>query len=156
MKSPRPCEYHRTAVIDAPVEKVFGFHADPHNISKISPGWQSVRVVTAGPARVGDEFEIEVRFFGMVPMRWRGVWREVDSPRSLVDEALQSPFAFFRQEHRFERLDARRTRLTDHLTYRFPGGWLGKIFGETVGRAQFALMFADRQARTQRWLRDCS
>ena len=44
--------------------------------------------------------------------------------------------------------------MTDHVSYQFPGGWLGKIFGETAGRWQFMVMFADRQARTRRWLRD--
>ena len=52
----------------------------------------------------------------------------------------------------FERVDARTTRMVDHVTYAFAGGWLGKLFGETAGRWQFALMFADRKARTRRWL----
>ena len=44
--------------------------------------------------------------------------------------------------------------MTDHVHYAFFGGWLGKIFGETVGRLQFRLMFADRHARTRRRLRE--
>lgn len=123
-------------------------------MSKISPTWQSVQVTEAAAAEVGGEFEITVRFFGLLPLRWRGVWREVAAPGLLVDEALQSPFSYWRHRHQFERLDARKTRMTDHVSYGFPGGWLGKIFGETVGRWQFTLMFADRQARTSRWLRE--
>lgn len=152
MKVPTPCEYRRTVEIEAPVEQVFAFHADPRNVSKISPGWQAVQVKKSDLARVDDEFEIEVRFFGVLPLRWRGIWREVISPDLLVDEALQSPFAYWRHRHKFERLDARRTRMTDHVSYLLPGGWPGKIFGETLGRWQFAAMFADRQARTRRWL----
>ncbi len=134
------------------MEQVFAFHADPRNISKISPGWQTVQVHEGEPARVGEKFEIAVRLFGMVHLRWRGIWREVVSPELLVDETLHSPFAYWRHRHRFERLDAGRTRMTDHVSYRFHGGWLGRIFGETLGRLQFALMFADRQRRTCRWL----
>ena len=150
----KPCEYRRTVEIEAPIEQVFAFHADPRNIPAISPSWQSVQVIVGGSAHVGDEFEIEVRFLRVVSLRWRGVWREVAAPGLLVDEALRSPFAFWRHRHHFERINARRTRMTDHVSYRFAGGAFGKIFGETLGRLQFILMFADRQARTRRHLRE--
>ena len=152
MTGPKPGEYRRSVEIEAPIEQVFAFHADPRNVSKISPAWQVVQVKHGAPAGVGDAFEIDVRLFGVLPLGWRGVWREVDAPKVLVDEALQSPFAFWRHRHEFHRLDARRTRMTDHVSYLFPGGWPGKIFGATAGRLQFAAMFADRQARTRRWL----
>lgn len=151
---PKPCEYCRTVEIEASVEQVFAFHADPSNISKISPGWQTVHVRKGAPARVGEEFEIEVRLLGVWPLRWRGIWRQVVSPELLVDEALDSPFAYWRHRHRFERLAAGRTRMTDHVSYRIRSGWPGKVFGETLGRVQFALMFTDRQRRTRRWLRE--
>lgn len=154
MKSPKPCEYRRTVEIDAPIEQVFAFHADPRNVSKISPSWQVVEVRQAAPAQVGGEFEIVVKFFGVLPLRWRGIWREVAAPGLLVDEALQSPFTYWRHRHEFEQIDARKTRMIDHVSYGFPGGWLGKILGETAGRLQFVVMFADRQARTRRWLEE--
>ncbi len=154
MRPPQPCEFRRTVEIEAPIEQVYAFHADPRNVSKISPAWQSVEVRKAAPARVGEEFEIVVKFFGILPLRWRGVWREAVAPDRLVDEALQSPFSYWKHRHEFQRLDASRTRMTDHVSYGFPGGWLGKIVGETAGRWQFMAMFADRQARTRRWLRE--
>ena len=153
--SSTPCEFHRSVEITAPIEAVFAFHGNPHNVGKISPAWQSVRVIKGNPAaRPEEEFEIEVRLLRIFPMRWRGVWREVNVPTRLVDEAIQSPFAFWRHRHLFERLDANRTRMTDHVSYLFPGGWWGKWFGETLGRLQFHLMFADRQKRTARFLHD--
>ena len=147
-----PCEFQRTVVIAAPVEDVFAFHANPDNIPKISPSWQSIRIAQGGQAEVSGEFEIEVRLLGTFTLRWLGIWREVARPVVLVDEARRSPFAFWRHRHVFERIDACSTRMTDHVTYAFAGGWLGKIFGETFGRMQFVLMFADRQARTRRVL----
>lgn len=152
---PTPCRFRRSVELEASVERVFAFHADPHNIPEISPGWQSVEI-RAGKreARAGDEFEIVVRFFGFLPLRWRGVWREVHQPARLVDEALHSPFAYWRHQHEFEPLEPGRTRMTDHVSYRFPGGWMGKFVGETLGRVQFHVMFADRHARTRRWMRE--
>ena len=153
MKVPLPCDFRRSVELAAPIEQVFAFHENPYNIPRISPSWQVVRVRQGDEvARVGEEFKIEVCLLGLVPLRWRGVWREAEAPSILVDEALRSPFSFWRHRHVFERLDVDRTRMTDHVSYLFPGGWLGKWFGETLGRIQLHLMFADRQKRTARWL----
>ena len=155
MNQPRPCEFRRSVELAAPVEQMFAFHGDPRNAAKISPGWQTVRLLQgAETPRVNEEFEIEVRLLGLVPMRWLGVWREVEPSTRLVDEALASPFTYWRHRHLFEPLDKGRTRMTDHVSYQFPGGWFGKLFGETAGRLQFHLMFADRHRRTVRWMRD--
>ncbi len=141
--------------LDASIETVFAFHGNPYNISKISPRWQTVKVEKGDAApQPGSDFRIAIRFFGLLPMRWHGVWKEIQEPTLLVDEALQSPFAFWRHHHEFLALGSRRTRMTDHVEYLFPGGWLGKWFGETLGRVQFHLMFVDRHARTRRWMRD--
>ena len=141
--------------LDAPIDRVFAFHGNPRNIPAISPGWQQVEIKQGDvQARVSGEFEIVVRFFGVLSLSWRGVWREVDAPGMLVDEAIRSPFAYWRHRHEFTALDPGRTRMTDHITYAFSGGWLGKWFGETFGRVQFGWMFADRHARTQRWMRE--
>lgn len=152
---PSPCRFRRTVVLDAPIEKVFAFHGDPHNITKISPRWQKVTVEHGDSVpRQGADFQIVIRFFGLLPMRWQGVWREVRTPELLVDEALKSPFAFFRHHHGFRVVDDTHTLMTDDVEYLFPGGWLGKWFGETFGRLQFHLMFADRHARTRGWMHE--
>jgi ligand-binding SRPBCC domain-containing protein len=152
------CRYQRSVVLDAPPELVFRFHEDPRNIHRISPPFLTAQVQRASPAaRVGEEFALALGLFGFPLVQWIGVWCEVEPGRLLVDEARQSPFAFFHHEHRFDPLDPAadsdrpRTRMTDCVTYRLPGGWLGKILGETVVRAQWALAFADRHRRTRRW-----
>lgn len=149
MKPPTPCEFRRSVVIPARIEDVCRFHGNPHNISQVSPKWQSVRVLEgASSPEPGGEFRIEVRTFGVLPLRWHGIWRVVDEPEALVDEALLSPFATWRHRHLFAAVGADHTRMTDQVTYQFPGGWLGKLFGETLGRLQFHFMFADRHKRT--------
>ncbi len=152
---PAPCYYRRSVELEASVETVFAFHGNPHNVGKISPRWQKVEVERGDEnPRPGADFLIAIRFLGLLPMRWHGVWKEVDEPGRLVDEALKSPFAFWRHHHEFRALAPGRTLMTDHVEYLFPGGWLGKWFGETLGRVQFHFMFADRHARTRRWMHD--
>ena len=150
-----PCGFRRSVELDASIERVFAFHGDPHNIKDISPGWQQVQVKEGRALpRAGDEFEIVVKIFGLLPLKWRGVWRAAEPSSLLVDEAIVSPFAYWRHEHKFEALSADRTLMTDHVRYLFPGGWLGKCVGETFGRLQFYVMFKDRHVRTQRWIRE--
>ncbi len=152
---PSPCRFRAETVIHAGIEAVYSFHEDPHNILQISPAWQQVRIEQAKPiASAGDEFKIIVRMLGMVSIHWHGVWREADRPNRLVDEIVRGPFTYWRHQHSFQTIAPGRTRMIDQVDYRFPGGWLGKVFGETVGRLQFRLMFADRQARTRRRLRE--
>ena len=152
---PVPSEFQAETVIEAAIEDVYAFHENPHNIGQISPGWQRVEILNAQPrAGVGEHFVIKIRFFGVLPLTWEGVWQEADRPNRLVDGIVRGPFAYWRHEHSFQAIDSRRTLMTDHVHYAFFGGWPSKIFGETVGRLQFRLMFADRHARTRRRLRE--
>ena len=64
---PAPCEFRRSVELDAPIARVYEFHADPRSIPAISPSWQRVEIKRGGkPAHVGEKFEIVVRFFGVV------------------------------------------------------------------------------------------
>ncbi len=154
---PAPCVFRRSVVLDAAPETVFRFHEDPRNLRRISPPFVTARILRAGSrARVNEEFELELGLIGVALTRWLGVWREAEPARRLVDEARRSPFAFFRHQHEFEPVSREpggspRTRMTDLVTYRLPGGSIGKLLGETAVRALLVLAFADRHRRTQRW-----
>ncbi len=149
----KPCIFESSVVLDAPIEEVYAFHADPHNIARIAPSWQQTNVLRGkAAAQPGDDFEIAVRMFHLPALRWHGRWLNADFPTLLIDGGLQAgPFTFWQHRHQFRALDDRRTEMTDHVTYAFPGGWLGKCIGETLGRLQMRLMFADRRKRTHAW-----
>jgi ligand-binding SRPBCC domain-containing protein len=149
-----PSEFRAETVLDADVEQVYAFHENPANIRKITPRWQQVATVEAnGQACAGEHFFFELRLFRVIPVRWEGVWLSAERPTLLQDAMVRGPFAFFEHRHSFRAIAPGRTLMSDHVTYRFGRGWLGKVFDETVGRIQFRLMFADRHARTRRYLR---
>lgn len=150
----KPCVFETSVVLDASIQQVYAFHENPYNLLSISPVWLDARIGHASPtAKEGEEFALSVGLRG-VPARlnWVGFWEKVLSPDLLVDGARRSPFTYWQHQHRFQALDAARTRMVDHVTYQFPGGWLGKLFGETFGRVQFIVIFRDRQRRTRRWM----
>ena len=138
------------------VEQVYAFHENPHNLLEISPAWLDARIEHASTiAKQGEDFLLRVGLRGIPPkLSWLGYWEEANRPGLLIDGAKKGPFQYWQHQHRFESLGPALTRMTDHVTYRFPGGFLGKIFGETLGRLQFHVMFWDRHRRTQRWMRE--
>lgn len=142
--------YRRSVVLEASVEDVFAFHANPANITKISPGWQPAEVLRGGmPATVGAEFAIRVRFFGVIPLCWAGRWREVESPTLLFDDASSWLLPRWEHRHQFRALGARRSEMTDLVSYEFPLGVLGRVIGATLMRLVLAGMFEDRHRRTR-------
>lgn len=147
----KPCIFESSVVLEAPIEEVFAFHQDPHNIARIAPAWQQVQVLRGQPvALAGEDFEIAVRILCLPALRWHGRWLDVQSPTLLVDGGLQAgPFTFWQHRHQFRSVGATRTEMTDHVAYAFHGGWLGKLAGETIGRGQMRAMFADRHKRTR-------
>ncbi len=146
----KTCLFEKSTTLDAPIEAVYAFHENPHNLMKISPSSLRVHRIEANPEAVaGETFTLEASQF-LIPIRWQGVWDHADHPTLLADRALRSPFARFRHEHRFESIDiGRRTRMTDHVEYALPGGCLGDLIGRTGLRVFLALLFASRHRATR-------
>ena len=150
---PTPCRFRRSTLVHAPVAEVFRFHEDPANINVVSPPFLRVRVLRAGvPARAGEDFELALRLFGLPVGRWHGRWLAVRENALLADWPARSLrfLPVFRHRHEFAPAGPGRTRLTDGVVYALPGGWIGKLLGETLLRLNFAAAFADRHRRARR------
>lgn len=151
---PRPpaktLSFERSIEIDCPVEVLYAFHRDTRNAPKVSPGTRFLSIDGDFPLDDGDVFTI--RFVQRpLPMTltWRFVVEAVVLNRAVIDVALQSPFAYWRHEHRFESLGPRRARLTDRVTYAPPFGPLGRAGAALLGRAMMERLFAERHQRTK-------
>ena len=105
------------------------------------------------PLRLGSEVRLRAR---QLPLPFAQTWLvrvvQFEPPRLIVDEMLRGPFAAWRHEHRFEELPDGRTQLTDFVTYRLPGGALGRAADAALGRRLLLASFRSRQARTRELL----
>lgn len=147
-------EFQRSVTLDTPIEDVFAFHANPANITAISPRWQPAEILRGGsPAHAGGEFAFRVRFFGLIPVVWKGRWREVASPGLLCDEASSWLLPRWEHRHEFRALGPNRTEMTDLVTYALPLGALGRLLERTVMKIVFAGMFKDRHRRTRAYFK---
>ena len=137
--------------IAAPIAQVFAFHLDTRNAARIAPpGQQVLSVEGSFPLRLGSEVRLRARQLPIpVAQTWLVRVVQFEPPALIVDEMLRGPFAAWRHEHRFSELPGNRTRLTDFVTYRLPGGRLGKAADRAVGRRLLLASFRSRQARTR-------
>ncbi len=105
--------------IDAPVEDVFAFHERDDALELLTPPFPPVRVVRkTGGIQVGAEVELRV-----VGLHWLARHTAYERNRLFVDEQVQGPFAKWVHRHEFADLGGR-TRLSDRVEYRLPGGTL--------------------------------
>lgn len=154
-----------------PVELVFAFFANPHNMPALMPPALDARVedvrlqppparpVAVDPGRrfksvaagVGTEILISfyaVRWFPQ-RMSWTARIVEFSWNSHFVDEQVRGPFASFRHRHGIcsERQNGvEGTRVTDLVEYALPGGMVGMLASSFVQR-QLAQSFEYRQKR---------
>ena len=106
-------------MINAPVEAVFAFHERPDALLLLTPPFPPVKVVSkSGGLEPGSRVELRVGF-----LPWVAVHTTYERNRLFVDEQVQGPFAQWTHRHHFERV-GERTRLTDQVDFRLPGGGL--------------------------------
>jgi uncharacterized protein len=137
--------FQRESVIEAPIESVFAYHGRPGALERLSPPWENFEVLERRGG-IHDRGTLRARVLpGVV---WQAQHTDYDPPHLFRDEQASGPFARWVHSHRFESIDATRTRLVDHIDYRLPLGVLGRVLGGPFVRAKLARAFAYRHAVT--------
>ncbi len=117
-----------TTDIAAPIELVFDLarDLDLHTRSMAHTGERAIGGRTSGQIELGETVTWRARHLGLW---WTLTSRitAVDAPTRFADEQVTGPFAWFRHEHRFERLTHGRTRMVDRWEHQAPWGFLGVL-----------------------------
>ena len=138
--------------IEAPVQALFDWHTRPGAFDRLTPTWETVRIVSReGGLEAGARLHLQLAL-GPLRLNWIAVHTSCTPPTGFVDQAERSPFASWKHEHRFEP-DGATSRLVDIIEWRVPFGRLGALFGNRVARRRIERMFAQRHARTRHDLR---
>jgi len=146
--------------VPRPRVEVFEFFADVRNLSRVNPPSAGLRWLRPPPARIeaGTVLDFSSRLLG-IPVRWRVMIREFDSPYRFVDAQLWGPFARWEHRHRFlegppgDGAGPVGTWMEDCLTYRLPLGPLGRLAHALGARRMIAGIFAHRETRICELLR---
>ncbi len=128
-----------------PPPRVFPLFADASNLEPMTPSWLRFRILTERPIFMGTGTLIEyrLRLWG-VPVRWKTLIAKWDPPRSFVDEQIRGPYAEWIHTHTFAELDGG-TLMEDHVRYRLPFGWAGRL-AHPVVRQRLRGIFLHRRA----------
>ena len=113
--------------IERPIDEVFSFFADAHNLEEITPRWVGFKILSMSTDSIeeGTTIRYRLRLHG-IPVHWRTEICEWNPPYCFVDEQTKGPYKLWRHTHRFEAQD-RLTKMIDEVQYSLPFGILGRI-----------------------------
>jgi ligand-binding SRPBCC domain-containing protein len=116
---------HESSIwVPRPLDEVFAFFSDAHNLEVLTPPWLKFEVLTPRPIQlaVGVTIDYRLRVHG-IPIRSRSEIVAWEPPHRFVDKQLRGPYRLWNHEHYFreERGD---TVSEDSVIYAVPGGAL--------------------------------
>jgi ligand-binding SRPBCC domain-containing protein len=138
-------------VVDAPVEAVARFHADPRALMRLTPPPTLMRVHRMDPLGEGSVSEFTM-WVGPVPIRWRAVHSAVRHLEGFTDTQELGPMARWVHRHAFRPLSDGRTEVTDRIWYTHPSGWRGGLTRLLFSTAPLRALFLYRAWVTRRAL----
>lgn len=138
--------YH--CLLRASIEDVFTFHTDTHNLALITPSSTQVSIISMDtPLHEKSRVVLDIKRFG-ITTRWEMEIAVFSAPNALVDAMIKGPFAFFRHERHFIKLDETLTRMEETISFSPPFAWFGNILFLFLKKDMDA-MFAYRHKATQ-------
>lgn len=110
--------------LERPIEALFEFFSDAHNLQCITPRYLDFTILTPAPIDmcVGARIDYKLRV-RRIPIRWQSIISIWEPPYRFVDEQVRGPYRIWRHEHRFEVTDGG-THVIDEVTFKPIGGAL--------------------------------
>lgn len=144
IKQGREWRVRAEQVLPRPLDEVFPFFADAHNLQRITPAFLRFHVVTPAPIEMRPgaliDYKLRVR---AIPIRWRTEILDWDPPHRFVDTQLKGPYALWHHTHTFEPVEGG-TRCVDLVRYRPPGGPLAGLVNAIAVQRDVESIFRHR------------
>jgi ligand-binding SRPBCC domain-containing protein len=144
--------FTRNVIIRASVEEVFLFHTDVQNLLRITPSFIHVKILHADPPGPGQHVQLNIRQFGIIPMKMHMEFFMYEFPNCLADRQLQGPFSSMVQYRYFEDVGGGYARMKDVFEYTLPFGILGVLAQKLFLGKLIERMFVHRQNLTKKIL----
>lgn len=138
-------------IVNAPLQAVADFHRDTRALKRLSPPPLFVQLHRVDPLSEGAVAEFTL-WFGPIPLRWLAVHSDVSAQHGFTDTQQRGPLKSWRHTHRFEAVDARTTRVREHIEYDYPAGLPGLLARLLFSPPALTFLFAYRRWVTRRAL----
>jgi hypothetical protein len=119
--------------LPVPAEEAWQWHDRPGALERLTPPWESVRVLERRGDISAGLVTLEVPV-GPVHQRWVARHRDAIPGRQFVDEQVEGPFNHWVHAHLFEPVGSSGCRYTDRIDYELPLGSFGQLGAGFVRR----------------------
>jgi ligand-binding SRPBCC domain-containing protein len=119
---------HREQIIPARLEILWKYFSEPKNLNLLTPPDMNFEIITGGDVEMyeGQIIEYRVEFLRGIKSLWLTEIAHVRENEYFVDEQRVGPYRFWYHEHKFEAVE-NNVKMTDHVTYAAPFGFVGDI-----------------------------
>jgi ligand-binding SRPBCC domain-containing protein len=136
-------------IVAAP-SKVFAFHESPGALERLTPPWESVRVIEGGGSlRPGSRVTLE-SWLGPIRLVWVAEHTEYEPGRMFADRQVHGPFTKWYHRHLFLDDGEGGTLLRDDVDYAPPLRAVGRILAGRFLEAKLKKLFDFRHETTKR------
>lgn len=110
------------------IDKAWAFFSSPMNLAKITPPSMGFEIIGAIGENTysGQIIQYKIKPFLGIPMKWVTEITHVSEGNYFVDEQRFGPYSMWHHEHFFEENEDG-VLMTDIVTYKVPGGPLGRF-----------------------------
>ena len=140
LKRMKTTTFEKRSQIAAPARELFDWHSRPGALERLSPPWESVRLLRHDGIADGKLAELRVGV-GPFEQRWVARHRDVIDGAQFADEQLEGPFACWLHMHRFVPCDGVACTLIDQVQYALPLGGLGRAIAGSWTRHRLERLF---------------
>ncbi len=137
-------------LIEKPIDEVFSYFSDAHNLVEITPPKMKLVVLTPPPIemQIGTLIDYRLKLKG-IPIRWQSEITEWNPPHKFVDEQRKGPYRAWIHTHIFHEAE-QGTIVEDRVEYAVLGG---QIVDKLFVRPDLQKIFEYRSKRLQEILR---
>ena len=137
--------FYTEQFIEAPIEKVFRFFGDAHNLEKITPEILNFKIKQVSTSQIekGTLIDYELKIRG-VPVLWQTQIAEWDFPNQFVDTQLKGPYKFWYHTHTFKKVKDG-VLMIDEVRYKLPVGFLGRLVAGAFVEGDVSKIFKFRR-----------
>lgn len=141
--------FEKRTRINAPPEAVFAFHELPDALERLTPPFESARVLEKTPHIKAGARVVLLTRIGPMNARWVAEHTAYEQGRMFKDRQVTGPFAKWEHTHLFEPDGEGGSWLIDRIDYELPMGALGRLFGGGFARRKLERLFEFRHRVTK-------
>ena len=133
--------YIKRTKINAPVEKLFAWHARDGAIARLTPPWAPMKLVSRSCDGIQKGVKIVFRLsLFKIPMIWEAEHIEYQENKVFIDRQIKGPFSKWKHTHKFIPDGKESSIMEDRVEFKLPFGFLSRPF-YGLAKKEFNRMF---------------